>query len=76
MPAMERQLTRRRLGPGAVRAPPAELPSPDIGPPADERSQTKKSIGRQPPPALTTGRASRRAVARRRTANPPLEHAA
>ncbi|CAH0731732.1 unnamed protein product, partial [Brenthis ino] len=59
--------------PGASAGPAAALapsPPPDTGPPADGRSQTKKSIGRQPPPALTLSRAGRRAVARHRTAIP------
>lgn len=38
----------------------------DTGPPDDERSQTKKSIGRQPPPAVgrSRSRAGRRAATR------------
>lgn len=51
-----RQLARRVRPAGEARGR-AALP-PDAGPPAYERSQTKKSIGRQPPPALTTGRAT------------------
>ncbi|CAG4981022.1 unnamed protein product [Colias eurytheme] len=57
-----------RCGAGG-RGPAATLADTRHGPPA-ERSQTKKSIGRQPPPALTDSRAGRRAVARRRAAIP------
>lgn len=74
LPWCWRQLTEARCRrAGASAGPAATLtpsPPPDTGPPADERSQTKKSIGRQPPPALAPSRAGRRAVARHRTAIP------
>lgn len=57
----------------AVRGgPPARAPAADNGPPADERSQTKKSIGRQPPPAggRSRSRAGCRAAARSPRARP------